>query len=262
MKKLLLAAMCFAAMGNVVAQAQEAPINARVLAADASPAKAGKPGKPIAAGRYATGFSDQGVIALSPEGAVPASKNKKAETQAKKTERKSFRVTMTGRGQIEVTPGVDPVKTSSVASVKPTLVPKERKSGNKVAAKAAAPKGAYGAIIARYAAAYGVPVSLAHAVIRVESNYRANARGSAGEVGLMQIKPSTARGLGYSGSTAALFNPETNIKYGMKYLGMAHKLGGGTTCGTILKYNAGHGAKRMNPVSANYCAKVKRHLGA
>ena len=78
----------------------------------------------------------------------------------------------------------------------------------------------------------------------------------------MQIKPSTARGLGYSGSIKSLYNPETNIKFGMKYLGMAHKLGGGTTCGTILKYNAGHGAKRMNKISAAYCSKVKRHLGA
>ena len=28
---------------------------------------------------------------------------------------------------------------------------------------------------------------------------------------------------------------------------MAHKLGGGDTCATILRYNAGHAAKRMNP---------------
>jgi soluble lytic murein transglycosylase-like protein len=92
----------------------------------------------------------------------------------------------------------------------------------------------YSTIVARYAASYGVPVSLAHAVIKIESNYRANARGSAGEVGLMQIKPATARMLGYSGSTKALYYPETNIKYGMKYLAMAQDLGGGTTCGTIL----------------------------
>lgn len=132
---------------------------------------------------------------------------------------------------------------------------------------AATPKGSsraggYGNLIAKYAAAYGVPVGLAHAVVRVESNYRANARGGAGEIGLMQIKPSTARMLGYSGKTSGLFNPETNLKYGMKYLGQAHRLGGGSVCGTILKYNAGHGAKRMNPVSAAYCAKVKRHLRA
>jgi len=118
----------------------------------------------------------------------------------------------------------------------------------------------YSTIVSRYASAYGVPVNLAHAVIRVESNYRADARGSAGEVGLMQIKPATARMLGYTGSTKALYDPDTNIKWGMKYLAKAHDLGGGSTCGTILKYNAGHGAKRMNPISAAYCAKVKRVL--
>jgi soluble lytic murein transglycosylase-like protein len=118
----------------------------------------------------------------------------------------------------------------------------------------------YSDIISRYAASYGVPASLAHAVIRVESNYRANARGSAGEIGLMQIKPATARMMGYTGSANGLFNPETNIKFGMKYLAMAHKLGGGATCGTILRYNAGHAATRMNPVSSAYCSKVKQHL--
>ena len=116
----------------------------------------------------------------------------------------------------------------------------------------------YGKLISSYAKSQGVPESLAHAVISIESNYRANARGSAGEVGLMQIKPSTARMMGYRGSTKALYNPETNIKYGMKYLAMAHKLGGGSTCGTILKYNAGHAAKRMNPVSKRYCGKVTK----
>ncbi len=114
----------------------------------------------------------------------------------------------------------------------------------------------HGKLISSYAKTHGIPESLAHAVISVESNYRANARGAAGEVGLMQIKPATARMMGYKGSTKGLYNPETNIKYGMKYLAMAHKLGGGTTCGTILKYNAGHGAKRMNPISKRYCGKV------
>ncbi len=120
----------------------------------------------------------------------------------------------------------------------------------------------FGPIVARYAASYGVPVSLAHAVISVESNYKPNARGRAGEIGLMQIKPATARMMGYSGSSKGLYDPETNIKFGMKYLAKAQKLGGGTTCGTILKYNAGHAAKRMNPVSSAYCKKVKLQLAS
>ncbi len=118
-------------------------------------------------------------------------------------------------------------------------------------------KSPYTALISKYAKSYGVPIDLAHAVVRVESNFNPKARGAAGEIGLMQIKPATARMMGYSGSAKGLYDPETNLKYGMKYLGAAHKLGGGKTCSTILKYNAGHGAKRMNPVSANYCGKVK-----
>jgi soluble lytic murein transglycosylase-like protein len=48
----------------------------------------------------------------------------------------------------------------------------------------------------------------------------------------------------------------------MKYLAMAQDLGGGTTCGTILKYNAGHAATRMNPVSSAYCRKVKVQMAS
>jgi soluble lytic murein transglycosylase-like protein len=120
----------------------------------------------------------------------------------------------------------------------------------------------YSTIINSYAVSYGVPVALANAVVRVESNYQPNMTGSAGEIGLMQIKLETARGLGYTGSREALYNPDTNIRWGMKYLAGAHKLGNGTTCGTILRYNAGHGATRMNPVSANYCAKVKMEMAS
>jgi soluble lytic murein transglycosylase-like protein len=121
-------------------------------------------------------------------------------------------------------------------------------------------KSPYDRIIARYARSYGVPVSLAHAVIRVESNYRPGIRGRAGEIGLMQVKLQTARGMGYRGSARGLYNPSTNIRYGMAYLGQARKLGGRSVCGTILKYNAGHYAKHMNPVSAAYCSKVKAHM--
>ena len=160
------------------------------------------------------------------------------------------------------------VDMTTTASVKPAKATKKtaskssrKKTTVKTTVRSSGKGGSYQTIIAQYASAYGVPVSLANAVVRVESNYRANARGAAGEIGLMQIKPATARMMGYRGSAKGLYNPDTNIKYGMKYLAKAHKLGGGTTCGTILKYNAGHGAKRMNPISSRYCSKVKRILG-
>ena len=116
----------------------------------------------------------------------------------------------------------------------------------------------YTTIVGRYASDYGVPATLVDAVIRVESNYKPRTRGSAGEIGLMQIKLRTARLVGYAGSPGGLFDPDTNIKFGTKYLAMAYGLAGGDTCGTILRYNAGHGATRMNSRSAAFCLEVKR----
>lgn len=130
---------------------------------------------------------------------------------------------------------------------------KELEEETRVSGYAANP---YGTLISSYAKQLGVSEALAHAVVQVESNYRADATGAAGEIGLMQLKLSTARMMGYAGSAKALYDPETNIRYGMKYLAKAQDLGDGSTCGTILKYNAGHGARSMNPISAKYCSKV------
>ncbi|RLQ88191.1 lytic transglycosylase domain-containing protein [Notoacmeibacter ruber] len=120
----------------------------------------------------------------------------------------------------------------------------------------------FSSIINREAKKQGVPASLVKAVIEVESSYRPDVTGAAGEIGLMQIKPTTAQMMGFKGKTKDLYDPATNIRFGVAYLAKAHKLGGGSTCGTILKYNAGHGAKKMNPISKRYCEKIKRILGA
>lgn len=148
----------------------------------------------------------------------------------------------------------DPYKTASIDTTTTGAISKEE------ATRPETIDGPYADLIEKYATKFGVSVALADAVVRVESNYDPKARGSAGEVGLMQIKPATARMMGYSGSAKGLYDPETNIRYGMKYLAAAQDLGDGTTCGTILKYNAGHGAERMNPVSKRYCGKVQSYL--
>lgn len=111
--------------------------------------------------------------------------------------------------------------------------------------------------VVAHASEHGVPVRLALAVVRIESNFDQRATGRAGEVGLMQIKHATARSMGYTGSRSALYNPDTNLRYGMKYLAKAYQMAGRDLCGTILRYNAGHYAKRMNKRSAAYCAKVR-----
>jgi soluble lytic murein transglycosylase-like protein len=192
------------------------------------------------------------VAGKGPKRIASLAKTRSAKTGKTKAKAKAGRIS------------IDLERTASIARVRPNLKAIARKSAkgfDSVSAGASVASAAgYTTLVSRYAAAYGVPVSLAHAVISVESNYRPNMRGSAGEIGLMQIKPATARMMGYTGNASGLFNPETNIKFGMKYLGMAHELSGGVTCGTILRYNAGHAAHRMNPVSAAYCSKVKLRL--
>lgn len=119
----------------------------------------------------------------------------------------------------------------------------------------AARKESIRAMIARHAAENGVPLPLADAVVRVESNF--NPRASNGvNLGLTQISYSTARALGYAGGPSGLFEPETNLRYGIRYLADAYRLSKGDTCRTILKYQAGHRAVTMTSAARVYCAKV------
>ena len=113
--------------------------------------------------------------------------------------------------------------------------------------------GQYASLIAQHARANNIPVDLAMAVVRHESNFNARVTGKAGEVGLMQIKYATARGIGYRGSRKALYDPATNLKWGMKYLGQARKLAGGSECGTLSRYNGGLATKRT---IKSYCKGV------
>lgn len=96
----------------------------------------------------------------------------------------------------------------------------------------------------------------------VESGYNPGAIGGVGEIGLMQILPSTARMLGFSGTLADLAVPETNIHYGVIYLAKAWRLAGGDLCTAAMKYRAGHGETRFSFLSVNYCVAVRSKLTA
>jgi soluble lytic murein transglycosylase-like protein len=116
--------------------------------------------------------------------------------------------------------------------------------------------GALKPLIAQYASEHGIPYDLADAVVRLESRYNAGARNGP-NLGLTQINFRTAQSLGYKGDAAGLFDAETNLQYGLKYLAQAYRLAGGDTCGTILRYQFGHRTTTMTGASRVYCAKVK-----
>ncbi|MFO1148166.1 MAG: lytic transglycosylase domain-containing protein [Alsobacter sp.] len=121
---------------------------------------------------------------------------------------------------------------------------------------ASGPAGIKG-LIARHAQANGIPVTLADAVVRVESRYNPHARNGA-NIGLMQISLPTARSLGYGGSAAGLADADTNLTYGVRYLAQAYRLADGDTCRTILKFQGGHRALTMTSAARKYCAQVQQ----
>lgn len=113
-------------------------------------------------------------------------------------------------------------------------------------------------MVAAEASRQGVPVGLALAVAKTESNFRCSAVGRHGERGVMQIKPSTARGLGYRGPASGLNNCSTGIRYGMMYLKQAYRKAGGNTHHAAALYNAGLYSKKK---SNAYAKKISRHIG-
>lgn len=69
------------------------------------------------------------------------------------------------------------------------------------------------ALVNKYAAKYGIPQSIAHSLVQVESGWRQNAVSYAGARGIMQLMPRTARDLGVNRR-----DPKQNIEGGMRYL--------------------------------------------
>lgn len=95
------------------------------------------------------------------------------------------------------------------------------------------------AMAAGQAGAAGLPASLVERVIRRESGGNPRAV-HAGNYGLMQIRLSTARAMGYTGSAAGLLDPQTNMTYALRYLAGAYRAAGGNESRAIALYSRGY----------------------
>ena len=96
----------------------------------------------------------------------------------------------------------------------------------------------YSHIIETAAKAYGVDVSLVHAVISAESNYDRYAISRTGAMGLMQLMPDTARRYGVQN----IMDPTENIHGGVRYLADLLVMFKGRLDLVIAAYNAGENA--------------------
>lgn len=96
------------------------------------------------------------------------------------------------------------------------------------------------ALVARYAQANGVPTALVDRVIMRESRFNPGLHRGRRFWGLMQLRPATARSLGYRGRPEGLLDPATNLAYGVLYLANAWRIARGDPALAIRLYSSGY----------------------
>ncbi len=94
-------------------------------------------------------------------------------------------------------------------------------------------------LVSQYAAINDVPPTLVHKVIDRESDYNPGARNGS-YWGLMQISHATAQSMGYDGPASGLLDPDTNLKYAVRYLAGAYLVGGHSQQQAIRNYSRGY----------------------
>lgn len=129
------------------------------------------------------------------------------------------------------------------------------------ASPSTASRGDFDGIISEAARKYDLSPDLIHAVVRAESDYDQNCRSSAGAMGLMQLMPGTAAGLGVTNP----WDPAQNVLGGTRYLRQQMDRFGDVTL-ALAAYNAGPGAvQRYDGVppyeeTQTYVRRVQQYL--
>lgn len=175
---------------------------------------------------------------------------KKDETKSKKVEKEDtstvgdtgYKDPVTGRmvRYIDVADGKEEdgnkVKQSSSA-------------GNQAVPASSMKKTKYDEYFKAAAKKYNVSESLLKAIAKAESDFDPGCVSSAGAMGVMQLMPETAKGLGVDDP----FDPEQNIMGGAKCISLKLKEFKGDVRLALAAYNAGSGAVRRNGGVPSYC---------
>ncbi len=121
--------------------------------------------------------------------------------------------------------------------------------GSKVTESSSMKKTKYDKYFKEAALKYDVSESLLKAIAKAESNFNAKAVSSAGAMGVMQLMPATAEGLGVDNP----YDPKQNIMGGAKCIASKLKEFKGDVRTALAAYNAGSGAVRRYGGIPSYC---------
>ncbi|MDD6351428.1 MAG: lytic transglycosylase domain-containing protein [Lachnospiraceae bacterium] len=164
-------------------------------------------------------------------------------------------------GNSAQTEGTDSVETSFKASMRNSLA--KAASGKNSKDELDSGSESLEDIFRRASEKYGVSTRLLKAVAKTESNFRTDARSSAGAGGIMQLMPATARAHGVTD----LYDPEQNIMAGAEILSSNLNTYNGDLSLALAAYNAGGGnVKKYGGVppfkeTQNYIRKIQKLLG-
>lgn len=211
-------------------------------------------------GRRTTITAFRKVLQTEESGAATDSANQTKDTQEQSSVNHSgviFRDPATGKAVRYVEAGSEEDTGSSTSNTTSTSG-----AASKTTSASSMKTTKFDAYFKKAAKTYGVSESLLKGIAKAESNFNERDLSSSGAMGVMQLMPETARGLGVTDP----YDPEQNIMGGAKCIAQKLKEFNGDVELALAAYNAGSGAVRraggIPSKCRNYIKKVLSYQDA